>query len=52
MIDINEQREQEMEPLRQALSKVSDGEDDEVVESPHVNRSTSAASGANQEGEV
>ncbi|KAF1747869.1 hypothetical protein GCK72_024335 [Caenorhabditis remanei] len=49
MIDINEQREQEMEPLRQALSKVSDGEDDEVVESPHVNRSTSAASGANQE---
>lgn len=51
MIDLNELREQEMEPLRQALSKVSDGDDheDETVESPHVNRSTSAASGANQE---
>ncbi|ULT82264.1 hypothetical protein L3Y34_011911 [Caenorhabditis briggsae] len=51
MIDPNELRDQEMEPLRQALSKMSDGEDqeEETVESPHVNRSTSAASGANQE---
>lgn len=53
MINVNELRDQEMEPLRQALSKMSDGEDheDEVVESPQVNRSQSAASGANQEGE-
>lgn len=51
MIDINELRDQEMEPLRQALSKVSDGDEneEEAVESPQVNRSTSAASGANQE---
>ncbi|PIC18249.1 hypothetical protein B9Z55_024209 [Caenorhabditis nigoni] len=51
MIDPNELRDQEMEPLRQALSKMSDGEDqeEETVESPHVNRSTLAASGANQE---
>ncbi|CCD72668.1 MFS domain-containing protein [Caenorhabditis elegans] len=45
MVDLNEIRDQEMEPLRQALSKVEDDED-EAVESPHPNRSTSAASGA------
>lgn len=49
MIDINELRDQEMEPLRQALSKMSDGEDheDETVESPHANRS--ATSPGNQD---
>lgn len=49
MVDLNEIRDQEMEPLRQALSKVEDDED-EAVESPHPNRSTSAASGAIEDG--
>ncbi|CAI5455978.1 unnamed protein product [Caenorhabditis angaria] len=48
MIDPNELREQEMEPLRQALSKMSDGDEEEVssnnVESPQVNRAASAQS--------
>ncbi|CAI2356845.1 unnamed protein product [Caenorhabditis sp. 36 PRJEB53466] len=49
MIDVNELRDQEMEPLRQALSKMSDGEDHEEVESPHANRSQSGASAHQEE---
>uniref|UniRef100_A0A8R1HY62 MFS_4 domain-containing protein n=1 Tax=Caenorhabditis japonica TaxID=281687 RepID=A0A8R1HY62_CAEJA len=54
MIDVNELRDQEMEPLRQVLSKISDGDEneDENVESPQVNRSQSAASGVNQEDDL
>ncbi|CAB3410252.1 unnamed protein product [Caenorhabditis bovis] len=48
MINVNELREQEMQPLKQALSKMSDGEED-GVESPNAIRSTSAASGHNND---